>query len=166
MNTEQVYSKAEKLAKKHGLINLTRRELCDALAIAPGSFTAQTGLTFEQVVGELRQRGVGSNVVSVNRSRTCPELRREHLLSAAVDISERDGFLNLSRGRLAEAAGVSKSLISHYFGDLVKLRRAVMRVAVKEKRLGIIAQGLATEDAEAKKAPLELRRKAARAIAQ
>lgn len=86
--------------------------------------------------------------------------RTEQLLEAALAVAERDGFSNLRRDAIAAKAGVNGSLVSLRLGTMDAVRRAVMRRAIKERRLSIVAQGLAIKDRHALKAPQDLREKA------
>ena len=49
---------------------------------------------------------------------------------------------NLTRLAVATACGCSEALISYHFGSMKAFRRTVMRHAVIEQNLSIIAQGV------------------------
>ena len=87
-------------------------------------------------------------------------MRREQLLSVALDLASRDHYLLVTQQRLAEAAGVSRALPQHYFKGMRQMRDQLMREAVKQKRLDVIAQGLICRNPAAMAAPLELKRSA------
>lgn len=93
-----------------------------------------------------------------------PEVRKEQLMEAAVKLAHQHGYNNLRRTDIAEMVGVAGSTINHYWGTVVQLKRAVMRMAVKNKDLVIIAQGLALNDKQAKKAPKSLRDEAIKGL--
>jgi len=78
----------------------------------------------------------------------------------AMALAGRTGYNNIKRSDIASAAGVAEGLVSRYWGTMVQLRRAVMRRAVSESNLLIIAQGLAGGDAQARKVPESVRREA------
>lgn len=75
------------------------------------------------------------------RTRLAPEERRSHILDHAAEIVAADGVAAVSMERVANAAGVSKSLVYVYFQsstellqnllqrELKRLRRAQMEVA-------------------------------------
>lgn len=88
------------------------------------------------------------------------KVRHKQLLDIAVNHAIRVGYFNITREAIANEAGVAESLVSHIFGSIPKLKRAVMRAAVREGVLPVVAQGLAQGDTHAMKAPLELREKA------
>ncbi len=77
-------------------------------------------------------------------------------MSVAIDT----GYHKMTRDHIADAAGCSVGLVSKYFGTMVKLKRSVMRAAVNQEVLEIVAEGLATGDKCARKAPQELKEKA------
>jgi len=89
-----------------------------------------------------------------------PEVRRDDILYAAVKAAESRHYLKLTRFQVAEAADVSEGLITHYFGTMVKLRRDIMRYAIRNRCLPVIAQGLTSNDPHARKADPDLQREA------
>lgn len=89
-----------------------------------------------------------------------PEVRREYILGVALDLAEVKHYLKITRFQLAEQCDISEGLVTHYFGTMTKLRRDIIRHAIKERRLPIIAQGLTSNDPHARKAPPELQREA------
>lgn len=82
------------------------------------------------------------------------------ILTAAIDVAKRDGFNNLSRNIVAAKAGASPSKVSQVYSTMPKLRRAVMRYALQNELLDIIAAGLGIKDKTAMKASEELKRRA------
>lgn len=89
------------------------------------------------------------------------DIRTKELLRCAVALAEADGYTNITREAIAREAGVSEALVSARLGTMPAMRRAVMRAAVTEEVLAVVAQGLAARDAHAMKAPEALRRRAA-----
>ena len=78
----------------------------------------------------------------------------------AMTLATRIGYSNIKRSDIAAAASVAEGLVSLYWGTMTQLKRAVMRRAVAEGNLVIIAQGLAGGDGQARKAPESVRREA------
>ncbi len=87
-------------------------------------------------------------------------MTREKILEAAYQMAVRDGFNSLTRDSIAAEAETAKGAINHHFGTVSVVRDEVMRMAIQNEELSIIAQGLATDDGIAKTAPLELRQRA------
>jgi AcrR family transcriptional regulator len=86
-----------------------------------------------------------------------PDERRAHILKAALDHSATHGWANLTRESAALAAGVSPGLVSWYFLSTSGLRAEVMRAAIDQRVLRVVADGLACRDLAALAAPVELR---------
>lgn len=86
-----------------------------------------------------------------------PKARKAQILTAAIQVAERKGYMNIQRADVAEQAGVSPALVSHIFTTMPKLRRAVMRYAVRTENCKVVLQGLAVNDSQALKAPHMLR---------
>lgn len=94
------------------------------------------------------------------KKRLAPDDRRDELLKVAVDMAVVIGINQLRRDNIAEKAGVANGLVTRYFNTMTQLRRAVMRYAVHNEILPVVAQGLAMRDPEALKAPEDLKHKA------
>lgn len=156
---DHVERTAIKLVKKHGLINLSRASLCEAAGIPDGSFPHVMGCTFSELVERLKQIDTYAVTTKqpVTKSRANPNMRKDHILSVAIDIARKIGCDKITREEVAERAGVSVALVSRYFGTMVKLRRSVMRAAIKQEIPEIVARGLAIGDPHAKKAPETLK---------
>lgn len=91
-------------------------------------------------------------------------------MDAMVLLARRDGYVNVTRGMVAQAAGVSQASVSNYGrrritnGDhprgepiMPRLRDALMRHAVETGDLTVLAQGIANRHAIALEAPEQLR---------
>lgn len=91
--------------------------------------------------------------------------RREQLLRTAVGLAAKGDYTALTRAEIAQAAGCSTALVTHYFETVTQLRRAIIRRAVKDRVLPVIAQGLAKRDPHAKKAPDDLKQAAVKSLA-
>jgi AcrR family transcriptional regulator len=91
--------------------------------------------------------------------------RAEKILAAAVTFATRKGFHAVTRKSVAREAGVSAGLVSTYFGGMDKLRTEIMRAAVRDEILPIIAAGIMSGHRVAKAAPAPLRQRAANSLA-
>lgn len=161
---QKVIKTAEAMIVEKGLINLSRKELCNRAGISDGSFIYIMGCSFTEFVNGLRNNS--NKIHAVNKSRVIPLLRKDHILNVAVELSQQPGGYNsLTREAIAETAGVSTGLINNYYGTMKQLRRAIMRAAINRNIPVIVAQGLAIGDNHAKKAPKNLKNQAANLIA-
>lgn len=91
--------------------------------------------------------------------------RTERILAAAVKLAERKGFLQVTREGVAKEAKVSTGLVSTYFGSMDKLRDEIMRVAVRDEIMAIIAAGVLSKNRVAQRAPDDLRKRAVESLA-
>lgn len=157
MKREQVKTVAIAMVKSEGLINLSRRKLCERAGIPDGSFPHVMGCNFAEFVSELKLEKIQEIPHSVSKSRADPTLRKDNILSVAVGMAKTEGYNHINRDRIAEAAGVSMGLVTRYFGTMGQLKTAVMRRAVKQGIAVIVAQGLANGDDHARKAPAWLK---------
>jgi len=85
----------------------------------------------------------------VNTTRLRPALRRELILEAAVTLAATGHYQKITRREIGDKAEVAPTLVTHYFGSMPRLRRAVMIHAVQNECLKVIAQGLASRDLHA-----------------
>lgn len=156
------------MVHENGLINLSRRELCERAGIPDGSFPHYMGESFTEFVARIRKATEGDDDkhYPVVKTRTNPELRRDQILNVAVELSVKQGYNHIRRDHVAEAAGVSEGLVTNYFNTMVQLRRDIIRIAIKKEILEIIAQGLINGDKHARKASPELKEKAANIISK
>lgn len=97
----------------------------------------------------------------MTNKRLDPIVRTAELLRVALEVAEARGWRLMTRECIAVAAGVSPALVSARLGTMAALRRSVMRAAVKQRVVPVVAEGLATGDDQARKAPDELKRLAA-----
>lgn len=89
-----------------------------------------------------------------------PKTRKSELLQAAVEEATKVGFTNLTRQGIAHRAGVSEPMVNQFLGTLKQLKNKVMRDAIKQEILEIIASGLALRDPRAMRVDEELKQKA------
>lgn len=149
-----------------GFINLTRKRLCERVHIPVGSFQNVAGCTFTKFVEELRKQDRKPSVLRpCTIKRADSKSRKDHILRHALRLAERWGYDKITRADIADAAGISASLVTHHFGSMDWLRRMVMVEAVKQERIKVIAQGLANRSETARYAPTKLKHRAAKLLA-
>ena len=92
--------------------------------------------------------------------RLAPKDRKAEIMEAAIRAAVKHGFAAMRAKDIAEEAGCAFGLLFSYFGTMAQMRRAVMRAAIKQEVLCIIAEGVACRDSAACKAPKELQDRA------
>jgi len=161
----RIRSAAKDLAKKNGLINLSRKDVCERASVPDGSFPHIMGCTFAELIEEIKPE-VSNNIAHpVNKQRANPAMRREQLLQAAIEIAKGCGYRNITRTAVAERADVSMGLVSQYFGTVTELKETVMLVAIEREILEIIGQGLGCCDPLAQQASQRIKNKAVKMLA-
>lgn len=88
----------------------------------------------------------------MKRIRLAPPERKQAILDAAVQCATVAPYNRITRDLISVRAGCAPGTISHYFSTMAKLRRAIMREAVIRGIAGIVADGLALKDPQARKA--------------
>lgn len=87
--------------------------------------------------------------------------RRSQILAAAIEVAKIDGYQWVRRTEVAQRAGVAVGLVNKYYGTMIQLKRAVMRAAVEQRIVPLVAQGLADGNEHALKADAALKAQAA-----
>jgi AcrR family transcriptional regulator len=98
--------------------------------------------------------------------RQTPTRRRVSLLEVALRLAAAQGWQNLTRAAIAQSAGVSEALVTVRLGSMEQLKAAVMRAAIRDECVPVVAEGLALRDKQACRAGVTLKRKAAAWVAQ
>lgn len=91
--------------------------------------------------------------------------RKKQILGMALEQAKTCGYQNITRERLSAALGVSTGLINQQFGTMAQLKRAVIRAAISQQVLEVVAQGLVAKDPHASKAPDALKKQALSSLA-
>jgi len=91
--------------------------------------------------------------------------RRDQIMTHAIRLARRIGYMNVRRDDLASKAGVANGLVSVHWSTMAQLRTAIIREAVKIGDPVIVGQGLALKNRHAMKASQELKDKAIAQIA-
>lgn len=99
-------------------------------------------------------------------TRSDPADRTRELLGVALHLAAAHGWRSLTRESIALAAGVSPGLVSARLGTMEALRRSVMRAAVRERVVAVVAEGLCARDRQAMRADETLRALAAAWVGQ
>lgn len=90
-----------------------------------------------------------------------PDTRPAEILAAAVSLARKHGYMLVSREQIATAAKCSPATVSHVFGTMRQMRRAIMGEAIRLRDPIIVAQGIALRDSRAIHVDAELRAAAA-----
>lgn len=164
MTRDTIKQTTIEIIKEIGLINLSCDVLCECIGMRPGSFPHMVGCKFSEFVEEIKQE-IGEEMINtlntaVTKTRIDPELRKDQILNIAIEMAKTGGYHKISRDSIAKKAGVSQGLVSNSFHTMKQLRRAIMRAAIHRKIPEIVAQGIANQDDQAKKAPPELKKQA------
>ncbi len=94
------------------------------------------------------------------RNRCKPEARAADLIESACIVAKDKGYRNMTRAQIAEQAGVSGPLVTHYMGGMDTVRDSVMLYAVQMFIPEIVAQGLMDGNGLAQGASDKLKAKA------
>ena len=97
--------------------------------------------------------------------RYSPIDRKREILGHALIAARQVGYQHIDRGTIARRAGCTSTLVSHYFGTISNMRRAIMGEAIRVGDLDIIAQGLVAKDPRALGLKGELKTAAANRMA-
>lgn len=89
-----------------------------------------------------------------------PRFNREVILTAALRVAcRRDGLSKMTRSSIAKEAGCADGLVSRYLGSMDEIRKSVIKQAIKECVVDLVAQGVASSRIPFKKLSEDLKRK-------
>lgn len=86
------------------------------------------------------------------------------MLNAALTLATRHGYQNVTRKQIADVIGVAESLVSHHFGTMANLRRALVRHAIAQECLVVVGQAIAARDPHARRVPPALKMNALQSL--
>lgn len=100
----------------------------------------------------------------MKKRRFKPEVRKDEILAAALRLASQGHYLKITREEIAAAIKVSGPVIHYHFKTMAQLRSDLMRAAVKQEVLTVIAQGLVGNDPRTARISDELKRQAMEAV--
>jgi len=86
--------------------------------------------------------------------------RREMIVRAGLLAAQQVGYQNLTRRIVARRAETSSSLIQFHFNTMEELRSAIVRQAIEDENLQVVAQALGVLHDDAVAAPEAVKTKA------
>lgn len=89
-----------------------------------------------------------------------PADRKACILTAAITEARRLGYNKFRLVDVAKAAACSTASVMHYWTTMEQVRRDVMRAAIKDEILEIVAVGIALDDPRCRKLSIDLRERA------
>jgi AcrR family transcriptional regulator len=99
-----------------------------------------------------------------NNKRLNPEIRANQIIEAGLKVASVHGWRAVTREAVALEAQVSPAMVNVRFSTMAQLLRSVMRKAIDDRVLHVVAQGYAAGDPTALKIDDELKRLALSSI--
>ncbi len=99
----------------------------------------------------------------MNKRRT-PDARKTEILEAAIIVAICSHYRHMTRQEIADQAGISAPLVTHYFSSMDSLRTDLMIYAVDQGEAEVVAQGLIDNNVWAMAASDELKAKAKKTL--
>lgn len=81
----------------------------------------------------------------MEKARQAPSARRMSLTQTAVCIAEAVGYYSVTREAVAKRAHVSRGLVNHYLGTVGEMQHRIIRVAIANNNLAVVAQAVLRE---------------------
>jgi hypothetical protein len=88
------------------------------------------------------------------------KLSQGAVITTALAIAAETNYQCVKRKQISDRLGVKPPAINYYYRDEQTLHDAIMRAAVAHEHLGVIAQGVISNNPITKKASEQLRREA------
>jgi len=154
---EKIERAAEALVKKHGIVNLTKADVCEKAGVPDGSFVHYMGTSWTDYLEELRGLVEGQTFTTIKRTRAAASDRLNQVMNHAIAEAKLVGYDRLTLPMIAERCGVSRTVVFNHLGTTKQMRESVLRSAVRRGEAAIVAQGIANQDPIALRAPKPLR---------
>lgn len=124
-------------AGKFGLALLTRKNICRLAGVKAGSYVLIMRELFKETIVRMEREGLPMYIEGVGTEDQpvrvmYPAIRKALILEAALRLCRTKLWARLTRVEIAREAGVSASLIPHYFGSMDELRDTVELEAVRK----------------------------------
>jgi AcrR family transcriptional regulator len=94
------------------------------------------------------------------RIRMTPQERAQQVLEVAVKLATKRGLRQVTRGEIAEAADCSAGLVTKYLGGRQEMQTAIVKAAIKQRIVPIVATAIADRYPAALRAPEDLKAEA------
>lgn len=94
---------------------------------------------------------------ATRENRMPPKKRQTEMIQTALELAEKIGFGNLTRENIGHACGLVPSMVNARFGTMTEMRRTIIRAAIKNETLPVIAYLIATNHPAAKNIPSDLK---------
>ena len=85
--------------------------------------------------------------------RLTAEERKAEFIEVGIKFAEKNHYLTVRAQDVVDKLRVSNGLLQNYFSNIDTFRKAVLRKAVKDGNLKIIAQAMGASDPLVKRAP-------------
>lgn len=89
-----------------------------------------------------------------------PSVRKDEVITAALDLASRTHFDKLSQRTVADHVGIKGPAVQYHFGTMTQLKNEVVRAAIKRRVLRVVAQAIVAGHPQARKIDDELKRAA------
>lgn len=140
---QKLENTAVRIAREKGVINLTKDEVCKAVGVEPYAFKGIMGETFTEMISRFERSGIGVGMFPVQRERVQHDLRAEQIMDHALRLAEEMGYYaQVTYSEVAESAGVSRSLMYHYFGPMEGFPEKILEAAIRRVNVPVIRQGI------------------------
>jgi AcrR family transcriptional regulator len=96
----------------------------------------------------------------MTRPRLLATDRKAQILEAALQYAAANSFAQITFAAVGRLSGCGRTTAIYHFHSIVRLRSAVMRIAVKRGVLKVVAQGLVARHSAALAAPDDLKARA------
>ncbi len=91
------------------------------------------------------------------------KIKKIDLLEVAIKLAEAEGYSNVKRDEIARVAGVAMGTVNYHLGTMSKIKKSIVKHAIKTENLTIMAQAIIAKDPMSSKISDDLRSQAIQA---
>ena len=74
--------------------------------------------------------------------KTKGEKRKEQIVTIALALAEKKGYLAVTQQDIAKKAKTCRQLVVNYVGNMKEMQAFIMKEAIKRKMVSVVAQGV------------------------
>jgi AcrR family transcriptional regulator len=158
---EQIFNAALEIAEESGVESVHGAEISQRTGIKQGAlnyFYGSMDTLRNDVMKWARENGKFEDFQDpryIDRRRASAKVRKKQLMAHALDLAIETNYREVTRDQIADAAGISTSLVTHYLGTLKSMRRDIVRAALADEIPEVIAQAIACKDPRVANLPPE-----------
>ena len=155
---------AKRLIKRHGVDGFNCYQLCNEVGILQGSFIRITGQKFGDYIKQFDDGVIKAKPMERKRAASTDSRIKQITAVAMLIASTKVNYKSVNHKDVASKSGISSSTVRRYFNTREMLHDAIIKQAVKDGNLSIIAQGVVDGHRHTRRVSKQVKNKALQSL--